>query len=79
MANRQGAGGPCARARDGGSRSNNRAAVYLYEKWLPQSGECHSPRNPRDLEWGSSIPRRFSNLLSLRQRRPEGAGRGNDH
>jgi AraC family transcriptional regulator len=29
----------CARARDVGSRSNNRAAVYLYEKWLPQSGE----------------------------------------
>lgn len=29
----------CARARDIGSRSNNRAAVYLYEKWLPQSGE----------------------------------------
>jgi AraC family transcriptional regulator len=29
----------CARARDVGSRSNNKAAVYLYEKWLPQSGE----------------------------------------
>lgn len=29
----------CARARDIGSRSNNRAAVYLCEKWLPQSGE----------------------------------------
>ena len=29
----------CARARDVGSRSNNQAAVYLYEKWLPQSGE----------------------------------------
>jgi AraC family transcriptional regulator len=29
----------CARARDIGSRSNNKAAVYLYEKWLPQSGE----------------------------------------
>lgn len=29
----------CARARDIGSRSNNRAAVYLYETWLPQSGE----------------------------------------
>lgn len=32
-------GGRCARARDVGSRSNNKAAVYLYEKWLPQSGE----------------------------------------
>ncbi len=32
-------GGRCARARDVGSRSNNNAAVYLYEKWLPQSGE----------------------------------------
>lgn len=29
----------CARARDVGSRSNNKAAVYLYEKWLPRSGE----------------------------------------
>jgi AraC family transcriptional regulator len=29
----------CARARDVGSRSNNKAAVYLFEKWLPQSGE----------------------------------------
>lgn len=29
----------CARARDVGSRSNNKAAGYLYEKWLPQSGE----------------------------------------
>ena len=29
----------CARARDVGSRSNNMAAVYLYERWLPQSGE----------------------------------------
>ena len=29
----------CARARDVGSRSNNKAAVYLYETWLPQSGE----------------------------------------
>ena len=29
----------CARAQDVGSRSNNKAAVYLYEKWLPQSGE----------------------------------------
>jgi AraC family transcriptional regulator len=32
-------GGRCARARDVGSRSNNKAAAYLYEKWLPQSGE----------------------------------------
>jgi AraC family transcriptional regulator len=29
----------CAHARDIGSRSNNKAAVYLYETWLPQSGE----------------------------------------
>lgn len=29
----------CARARDVGSRSNNKAAVYLYETWLPHSGE----------------------------------------
>ena len=29
----------CARARDIGSRYQNKAAVYLYEKWLPQSGE----------------------------------------
>jgi AraC family transcriptional regulator len=29
----------CARARDVGSRSNNRAAVFLHETWLPQSGE----------------------------------------
>jgi len=29
----------CARARDVGSRSNNKAAVYLYETWLPKSGE----------------------------------------
>ena len=29
----------CAFARDVGSRSNNKAAVYLYEQWLPQSGE----------------------------------------
>lgn len=29
----------CAHARDIGSRSNNKAAVFLYEKWLPQSGE----------------------------------------
>lgn len=29
----------CAWAQDIGSRSNNKAAVYLYETWLPQSGE----------------------------------------
>jgi AraC family transcriptional regulator len=29
----------CARARDVGSRSNNRAAAYLYKTWLPRSGE----------------------------------------
>ncbi len=29
----------CARARDIGSRSNNKAAVFLYEAWLPKSGE----------------------------------------
>ena len=29
----------CARARDIGSRSDNKAAGYLYETWLPQSGE----------------------------------------
>jgi AraC family transcriptional regulator len=29
----------CALARDIGSRYNNKAAVFLYEKWLPQSGE----------------------------------------
>ena len=32
----------CARARDVGSRANNRAAVYLYETWLPQSSEAPS-------------------------------------
>jgi AraC family transcriptional regulator len=32
----------CALARDVGSRSNNKAAVYLYETWLPQSGESPS-------------------------------------
>jgi AraC family transcriptional regulator len=31
--------GRCARARDIGSRSNNKAAVYLYDAWLPESGE----------------------------------------
>ena len=29
----------CALARDIGSRDDNNAAVYLYEKWLPGSGE----------------------------------------
>jgi AraC family transcriptional regulator len=29
----------CALARDIGSRYNNQAVVYLYEQWLPQSGE----------------------------------------
>lgn len=32
----------CALARDIGSRSNNKAAVYLYEQWLPSSGETAS-------------------------------------
>lgn len=30
----------CARVRDTGSRYDNKAAVYLYETWLPQSGEA---------------------------------------
>ncbi len=30
----------CALARDIGSRYNNQAAVYLYETWLPESGEA---------------------------------------
>ncbi len=29
----------CALARDIGSRHDNKAAVYLFEKWLPESGE----------------------------------------
>lgn len=29
----------CAFARDVGSRSNNKAAVYIHDQWLPQSGE----------------------------------------
>jgi AraC family transcriptional regulator len=29
----------CALARDIGSRYDNQAAVYLYEQWLPRSGE----------------------------------------
>jgi AraC family transcriptional regulator len=31
----------CALAQDVGSRYNNKAAVYLYEEWLPRSGEAH--------------------------------------
>ncbi len=30
----------CALARDIGSRYDNKAAVYLYEEWLPKSGEA---------------------------------------
>lgn len=29
----------CALARDVGSRSDNQAARYLYDEWLPRSGE----------------------------------------
>lgn len=29
----------CARARDIGSRLDNKAAKYLYDEWLPRSGE----------------------------------------
>jgi AraC family transcriptional regulator len=29
----------CARARDIGSRADNKAVVYLYREWLPRSGE----------------------------------------
>ena len=32
-------GGRCARARDVGSRFSNKAALYLYHEWLPQSDE----------------------------------------
>ena len=32
-------GGRCAMARHVGSRSHNAAAVYLYDVWLPQSGD----------------------------------------
>jgi AraC family transcriptional regulator len=32
----------CARARDIGSRADNKAARYLYEEWLPGSGETMS-------------------------------------
>lgn len=30
----------CARARDIGSRGDNKAVVYLYGEWLPRSGEA---------------------------------------
>jgi AraC family transcriptional regulator len=33
-------GNRCALARDIGSRHDNKAAVYLYETWLPRSGEA---------------------------------------
>lgn len=32
----------CARARDVGSRNNNQAALFLYQDWLPRSGEALS-------------------------------------
>ncbi len=32
-------GNRCARARDIGSRADNKAARYLFEAWLPRSGE----------------------------------------
>ena len=32
-------GGRCATARHLGSRAHNAAAVYLYNEWLPASGE----------------------------------------
>jgi AraC family transcriptional regulator len=32
----------CALARDVGSRRDNQAAVFLYERWLPSSGETPS-------------------------------------
>jgi AraC family transcriptional regulator len=32
----------CAHARDVGSRLDNKAAAYLYEEWLPRSGETLS-------------------------------------
>ena len=34
----------CAKARDVGSRSNNQAARYLFDEWLPRSGERMAPR-----------------------------------
>ncbi|MBK9130525.1 MAG: GyrI-like domain-containing protein [Gammaproteobacteria bacterium] len=36
----------CALARDIGSRRNNQAALYLYEEWLPASGELPSGHPP---------------------------------
>lgn len=33
----------CARARDIGSRTNNKAAPFLHKIWLPQSGETPGP------------------------------------
>jgi AraC family transcriptional regulator len=36
-------GGRCAVARHIGSRDNISAAAYLYEVWLPQSGEAPRP------------------------------------
>lgn len=48
----------CALARDIGSRYNNRAAVFLYEKWLPQSGELpgNFPMFFHYLNVGQDIP-----------------------
>lgn len=34
----------CALARDVGSRKNNQAVRYLYEEWLPRSGETMASR-----------------------------------
>jgi AraC family transcriptional regulator len=34
----------CAKARDIGSRLNNKAAQYLYDEWLPRSGEQWAAR-----------------------------------
>ena len=36
----------CARARDFGSRYDNRAAAYLFETWLPASGEVRTELAP---------------------------------
>lgn len=33
----------CALARDVGSRYDNQAALYLYDRWLPRSGESPGP------------------------------------
>jgi len=40
MVNKLIPGGRCAVARHLGSRAHNAAAVYLYEVWLPNSGEA---------------------------------------